>query len=71
MTVPPNLPQTGLKGCNIISISYTLKVHVYGNVFLLRGHPFMTPPPSVHRRPHDTNPPPSCGRPHIIDMKYI
>lgn len=29
MTVPPNLPQTGLKGCNIISISYTLKLKVF------------------------------------------
>lgn len=29
MTVPPNLPQTGLKGCNLISLSYTLKLKVF------------------------------------------
>lgn len=28
MTVPPNLPQTGLKSCNIINLWYTLKLKV-------------------------------------------
>ena len=31
---------------------------------------FLTPLPPDHMRPHGPDPPPPCGRPHTVDMKY-
>jgi len=28
-------------------------------------------PPRVHMRPHGPEPPPPCGRKHVVDMKDI
>jgi len=31
---------------------------------------FLIPLPTVHLRPHEPDPPPPCGHPHAIDLKY-
>src|SRR6218665_350642 len=31
---------------------------------------FLISLPPVHMRPHGPDPPPPCGRPHAVDMKY-
>src|SRR6218665_3780625 len=53
-----------------------IMLFIIKNPVQLRGHPFMMSKkitfltPSVHMHPHGPNPPPPCGRPHAVDMKY-